>query len=258
MDTQNKRRSRATLHGDGAIAQGNNATAAGAGAVIIHGNNSGDINTGTQIVLSENATLNLAFTQPVETAAGLVQQLVLQSSSLPKSVAQDLAELMTELRKTHVTLVDKLNPLWDLKDSPAAFKTGFNKAFATYRQFYLSKDLGDERTHCHVLGEIGQRLAAQRPQGDANDATWQQLENLLRQLTQYDTDVIEAHYRPFMESVFKTLSQIKILLDAGDASQAIKIKQALVAKLEQDFAKIKASFEAMGDLIGKLNTAIKV
>ena len=262
MSEQNKRpnRSRARLEGSAAVAQGHNTAAAGAGAVIVHGNNSGDINTGTQIILSEIGTLNIAFTQPVDIAAGLVEQLVAQSQSLSKSVATDLAELMTELRRTHVTLVDKLNPLWDLKDTPAAFTKGFAKLFKTYRSFYLSKDLGDERTHCHVLGEIGQKLAAQRPHdvaNDPNDVTWSQLEGLLQQLTQYDTDVIEAHYRPFMDSVYKALSQINVLLAAGNMAQAIQIKQTLVTTLEKDFANVKARFEVMGDLIGKLNTAIQ-
>jgi hypothetical protein len=39
----------ATLTGDGAIAQGNNSVAVGSGGVHIDGNNSGNINTGTQI-----------------------------------------------------------------------------------------------------------------------------------------------------------------------------------------------------------------
>lgn len=43
------RSSRAGLTGDGAIAQGPNAKAVGAGSLLIGGNNAGNINTGTQI-----------------------------------------------------------------------------------------------------------------------------------------------------------------------------------------------------------------
>jgi hypothetical protein len=255
---RNRRSNRARLRGDGAIAQGQNATAAGAGAVVVGGNNSGDINSGTQIVLSEIGTLNLHFTQPVDAAAGLVRQVIQQSPTLPKTVAADLAELMKELRRTHQTLVDKLDPVWNLKDNPNTFPKRFDSAFTKYRTFYLSKDLGDERTHCRVLGQIGAVLAAARPHGDASDATWQQLENLLRQLNDYDTDVIEQHYRPFMDSVYKTLNQINALLNAGDVAQAIQLKQALVNKLEQDYAAMRANFDEMGDIIGKINTAMKI
>jgi hypothetical protein len=255
---RNRRSNRARLRGDGAIAQGQNATAAGAGAVVVRGNNTGDINTGTHIVLSEIGTLNLSFNQPTEMAAGLVRQIVLQSPALPKSVAADLDTLMKELRRTHQTLVTKLDPVWNLKDNPATFAKRFDSAFTKYRTFYLSKDLGEERTHCHVLGQIGRQLAAARPKGDASDATWQQLESLLRQLNDYDIDVIEEHYRPFMDSVYKTLNQINALIGAGDVAQAIQLKQALVAQLEKDYAAMRANFDEMGDIIGKINTTMKV
>lgn len=255
---RNRRSNRARLRGDGAIAQGQNATAAGAGAVVVRGNNTGDINTGTHIVLSEIGTLNLSFNQPTEMAAGLVRQIVLQSPALPKSVAADLDTLMKELRRTHQTLVTKLDPVWSLKDNPATFAKRFDSAFTKYRTFYLSKDLGEERTHCHVLGQIGRQLAAARPKGDASDATWQQLESLLRQLNDYDIDVIEEHYRPFMDSVYKTLNQINALIGAGDVAQAIQLKQALVAQLEKDYAAMRANFDEMGDIIGKINTTMKI
>lgn len=252
----------AILTGSGAVAQGQEALAVGRAGVGVRGDNSGTINTGTQFKIDQ---LSLQFLQPLDLASGLASAIAPQLAQAtapigaPTPAALQLRNLVEELRRTHKTLVDLLDPLWDIDDVPATFAAAFKPVYRQFRRFYNGNDLGNSRTHCHIIRSIRDDLHSARPRGGADEAAWAQMEGILAQLGNSDQDIIEARYRPFMRQVYEILGDIDALLNAQppDVAQAIQIKRALQDKLQDGFDATKAKFEEMNDTIDRLDDVLR-
>ncbi len=252
----------AQVSGSGAVAQGQDALAAGAAGVGVRGDNTGTINTGTQFKIN---TLSLQFLQPLDLASSLASAIaphLAQTTApvgAPTPAALQLRNLVEELRRTHKTLVDLLDPVWDIDDAAATFAATFKPVYRQFRRFYNGNDLGSSRTHCHIIRAIRDDLYRARPQGGADEAAWAQMEGILAQLGNSDMDIIEAQYRPFMLKVYDILGDIDGLLNAQppDVAQAIAIKRALQDKLQDGFDATKAKFEEMNDTIDRLDDVLR-
>src|SRR5438105_2657017 len=70
----------------------------------------------------------------------------------------DLLSLMEELRKTHSTIVKAISPLRRVPDDAATFARDFGAVYNDFRDLYDAKDFWEERTHCHKIRLILEKL----------------------------------------------------------------------------------------------------
>ncbi|MGB7621849.1 MAG: hypothetical protein WBN92_05820 [Terriglobia bacterium] len=171
------------------------------------------------------------------------------------SMLADLTDLMEELRKTHSTIVKLVSPLRRIPDSPSTFVNDFKNVYNDFRDFYDAHDFGDERTHCHKIIQIQNRMLKRKPLFGSNQQ-WTDLYASLKALANADLDIIDYQFKPFMAWFDQTMNRIKSLIDNNDLTQAISEKRAFLGSLGQEYDKNKAMLEEMTDTVGKLTAGL--
>ena len=84
------------------------------------------------------------------------------------STTADLTELMSELSKTHASIVKMVSPLRRIKDDPATFGEDFKAVYFDFHDFYDAFDFMDARTQCHKIRQIRKRMERRKPLFDLN------------------------------------------------------------------------------------------
>jgi len=171
------------------------------------------------------------------------------------SITADLTDLMEELRKTHSTIVKLVSPLRRIADNPKTFGDDFRGVYNDFRDFYDAYDFGNERTHCHKLRQIRNRMLKRKPRFGSSQL-WNDLYQSLGALSNADFDLIDNQYKPFMAWFDETMNKINQHVGNNDISQALTEKQLFLAQLGPEYDKNKMILEEMTDLIGKLTTGL--
>lgn len=204
----------------------------------------------------------LDFLNPLNIAAEVIKKLVDVWTTLKDrkdrettSIIADLTDLIEELRKTHSTIVKLVSPLRRIADDPMAFGNEFKKVYNDFRDFYDAYDFGNERTRCHKIRQIQNRMLKRKPLFGA-DAQWNQLHASLGALSNADFDIIDNQYKPFMASFDKTMNSINQHVDNNVIPLAIAEKAAFLASLGPDYDKNKRMLEEMTDTIGTLTAGL--
>jgi hemerythrin len=204
----------------------------------------------------------LDFLNPLNIAAEASKKLVDVWTNLTDrkdrettSIIADLTDLIEELRKTHSTIVKLVSPLRRIADDPMAFGNEFKKVYNDFRDFYDAYDFGNERTRCHKIRQIQNRMLKRKPLFGV-DAQWNQLHASLRALSSADFDIIDNQYKPFMALFDKTMNSINQHVDNNDISLAIAEKTAFLASLGPDYDKNKRLLEEMTDTVGTLTAGL--
>lgn len=172
-----------------------------------------------------------------------------------ESIRAELLGLMEELRKTHSTLIKAISPLRRLQDDPKTFENDFRAVYNDFRDFYDAYDFWQERTHCHKVRQIQERLEKHQSP-ITRTPQWTALQTSLNALSNSDLDVIEYHYRPFMERFNRVMEEIDAQLKRGDPAQAITLKQVFLDQLAPQYEAIKHILRLMTDTIGEIETAL--
>lgn len=223
------------------------------GGVTISG---GTVNVGGSIIGHDlNITIPL---QNVNDAARVTREIVktLTTGGLEnETVREDLLSLMEELRKTHSTLVKAISPLRRVPDTPGVFEPKFREVYNDFRDFYDAYDFWDARTHCHKVGQIQYRLQKSRAP-ITQTPQWIQLQGYLSALSNADMDVIEQHYRPFMQRFNEVMMDINRQITNGDVSGAIKLKQAFLDELSPQYEEIKKILSEMTETIAEIEDGL--
>ena len=207
-------------------------------------------------------TTALDFLNPINAAIDAGKKLVDVIVSLKDrrdrettSIIADLTDLMEELRKTHSTIVKLVSPLRRMDDNPATFGEDFKKLYFDFRDFYDAYDFGDERTHCHKIGQIQNRMLKRRPLFGSTQL-WDELYQSLNALSNADMDIIEARYKPFMAWFNECMNKIYQNVNANTIPQAITEKQNFLAMLGPEYDKNKQMLDEMTDTIGVLTARL--
>ena len=167
------------------------------------------------------------------------------------SITAVLTDLMVELRKTHSTIVKLISPFRKIEDNPGTFSKDFRAYYSDFRDFVDSHDFIDERTHCHRIAQIENRLLKYKsPLVDT--AEWKTIQSQLNSLTSWDEDVIERQYVPFVRNLNGAMKGINELIDGRQLAEAMAKKRELLATLEPEFQKTKAMLVRMNDTINTL------
>lgn len=203
--------------------------------------------------------LNIAIhLQNVNDAASAARTIVMNLSKSDLESEANRAELlglMEELRKTHSTLVKAISPLRRLRDDPQIFQDEFPAIYNDFRDFYDAYDFWQERTHCHKVRQIRGRLEKHQV-AIAQSPQWIQLQGYLAALSNADMDVIESHYRPFMEQFNQVMLEINERVKKGEVAQAITLKQVFLDALAPQYDAIKDVLRLMTDTIGEIEVAL--
>lgn len=203
--------------------------------------------------------LNIAIhLQNVNDAAGAARAIAMtltKGDLESETIRAELLGLMEELRKTHSTLVKAISPLRRIRDDAQTFGQEFGEVYNDFRDFYDAYDFWQERTHCHKVSQIRARLEKHQ---DALTRTpqWMQLRNYLGKLSDADTDVIEYHYRPFMERFNRVMTEINARVNKGELAQAITLKQVFLDELTPQYDAIKNALRSMTETIGEIEQAL--
>lgn len=203
--------------------------------------------------------LNIAIhLQNVNDAASAARTIVMNLSKSDlesEAIRAELLGLMEELRKTHSTLVKAISPLRRLRDDPQIFQDEFPAIYNDFRDFYDAYDFWQERTHCHKVRQIRGRLEKHQV-AIAQSPQWIQLQGYLAALSNADMDVIESHYRPFMEQFNQVMLEINERVKKGEVAQAITLKQVFLDALAPQYDAIKDVLRLMTDTIGEIEVAL--
>lgn len=204
----------------------------------------------------------LDFLNPLNIAADAIKKLVDVWTTLKDrkdkettSMLADLSGLMEELRKTHFTIVKLVSPLRRTADDPMVFGKEFEGVYNDFRDFYDANTFGDERTRCHKIREIQNRMLKRIPLFGSN-VQWNQLDTSLGALSNADLNIIDNQYKPFMEWFDKTMKSIKQHVDNNDIPLAIAEKTAFLASLGPEYDKNKKMLEEMTDTVGTLTAGL--
>jgi hypothetical protein len=171
------------------------------------------------------------------------------------SMIADLTDLIEELRKTHSTIVKLVSPLRRIADNPNTFGNDFTAVYDDFRDFYDAYDFGNERTRCHKIRQIQNRMLKRKPLFGAADQ-WKQLHASLASLANADFDIIDNQYKPFMASFDQTMNRIKQSVDNNNIPLAIAEKAGFLASLGPEYDKNKKMLEEMTDDIGRLTAGL--
>jgi hypothetical protein len=171
------------------------------------------------------------------------------------SIVADLLGLMEELRRTHSTIVKLVSPLRRIPDSKATFANDFVKVFDDFRDFIDARDFSTERTHCHKITQIKNRMKKRKPKFGKKQQ-WDELYNDLDQLHGADIDIIDNLFKPFIKRFNQAMVKIYQLVKNKDIKQAIVEKNKFLDTLESEYTKNKAMLENMTDVIGKLTAGL--
>ena len=204
----------------------------------------------------------LDFLNPLNVAASATRSLVDVWTTIrdrkdreTASMIADLTDLMEELRKTHSTIVKLVSPLRRIPDSPSTFGNDFRNVYNDFRDFYDAHDFGDERTHCHKIRQIQNRMLKRKPLFGSNQQ-WTELYASLGALSNADLDIIDHQFKPFMSWFDQTMNRINNLVDNNQIAQAIAEKKTFLASLGQEYDKNRAMLEEMTDTVGKLTAGL--
>ncbi|MFZ5879351.1 MAG: hypothetical protein ACOY0R_08265 [Chloroflexota bacterium] len=204
----------------------------------------------------------LDFLNPVNTAVETGKSLVDVFASLQDrrerentSMAADLQELISELRRTHATIVKLVSPLRRIPEDPAVFAGEFRQVYYDFRDAYDAYDFGDERTHCHKLRRIQQRMLNRKPRfGSTRD--WDALYTSLQALSNSDLDLIDQQYKPFMAWFDSVMQAIQALVESNDIPQAMAARRDFLSQLGPEYDRNKAVLDQMNDLVGTLTAEL--
>ena len=206
--------------------------------------------------------MNLDFLNPINAASSAIKSLVDvwklnrdRNDQLNSSAIADLTGLLEELRKTHSTIVKLVSPLRRIPDSPTTFAADFNNIYFDFRDFYDAYDFGNERTHCHKVNQIQNRLFRRKPIF-GSEQQWAQLQQDLAALADADFDIIDSQFKPFMEWFNATMDTIKRYVDAGAIDQALQAKKAFLDDIGPEYGKNKGMLEEMTNSIGHLTSGL--
>lgn|SRR5262249_27662868 len=206
--------------------------------------------------------MDLAFLNPINGAASAVKSLVDVWNTIrdrkdceTASMIADLTGLMEELRKTHSTIVRLVSPLRRIPDSPASFAGDFKNVYFDFRDFYDAYDFGDERTHCHKIGQLQNRMQKRKPMFGSNQQ-WTDLYVGLATLSNADQDIIDYQFKPFMAWFDQNMNRINQLVDNNDINGAILEKKTFLDSLAPEYSQNKAMLDEMTDTIGHLTSGL--
>ncbi|HKP48317.1 MAG TPA: hypothetical protein VJT50_17070 [Pyrinomonadaceae bacterium] len=204
----------------------------------------------------------LDFLNPLNIAAEATKKLVDVWSTIKDrknrettSMIADLTDLIEELRKTHSTIVKMVSPLRRISNNPVTFGDDFRSVYDDFRDFYDAYDFGDERTRCHKIRQIQNRMLKRKPLFGAKEQ-WNQLHLSLETLNNADFDIIDNQYKPFMLSFDQTMNRIKQHVDVNNIPAAITEKEAFLASLGPEYDQNKSMLEEMTDTIGTLTAGL--
>lgn len=172
-----------------------------------------------------------------------------------ESIRADFLSLMEELRKTHSTIVKAISPLRRIQDDKSTFENDFRAVYNDFRDFYDAYDFWEERTHCHKIRQISQRLEKYRLP-ITKTSGWGQLQGNLAALSNADDDVIERYYRPFMERFNDVMVKINQHVNDRDIGRAITLKQVFLAELLTQYDGIKEMLRLMTDTIADIEISL--
>jgi hypothetical protein len=172
-----------------------------------------------------------------------------------ESIRADLLSLMEELRRTHSTIIKSISPLRRIPDNEATFAGDFRAAYNNFRDFYDAYDFWEERTHCHKIGRIQGRLE-QHNAAIMRSNEWAHLRQNLVALSHADLDVIEQHYKPFMQHFNNVMVEIDRLVMSGEVVQAITLKQVFLNELSSQYDGIKEMLRLMTATIAEIETSL--
>jgi hypothetical protein len=204
----------------------------------------------------------LDFLNPLNIAAEAIKKLVDVWGTIhdrknreTTSMLADLTDLIEELRKTHSTIVKMVSPLRRIANNPVTFENDFKSVYDDFRDFYDAYDFGEERTRCHKIRQIQNRMLKRIPLFGAREQ-WDQLHTSLGALSNADFDIIDNQYKPFMASFDQTMGRIKQEVDSGNIPLAIAEKERFLASLGPEYDKNKMMLEEMTDTIGTLTAGL--
>lgn len=204
----------------------------------------------------------LDFLNPLNIAAEAIKKLVDVWGAIKDrkdrettSMLADLTGLMEELQKTHSTIVKMVSPLRRTTDNPATFGNDFKSVYNDFRDFYDAKDFCDERTRCHKIRQIQQRMLKRKPLFGA-DEQWEQLHTSLEALSDADSDIIEERYIPFMASFDQAMNRIKQEVDNNNIPLAIAERDSFLSTLGPEYDKNKRMLKEMTNTVGTLTAGL--
>ncbi len=202
-----------------------------------------------------NISLHLQQVDDAARVASAVSAALTQTDPVSQSIRSDLLSVMEELRRTHSTLVKLVSPLRRVKDSAATFADEFEAVYNDFRDFYDVYDFAEERTRCHKLRQIGQRL-------DRHEAPitrtpeWANLQADLHELYDLDINLIEGFYRPFTDRFNNVMVRIHEHIGKQEIGQAIALKQVFLAELSPQYDAIKGRLRFMTDAMSGIEDAL--
>jgi hypothetical protein len=172
-----------------------------------------------------------------------------------ESIRADLLSLMEELRRTHSTIVKAISPLRRIKDDETTFENDFKATYNDFRDFYDAYDFWEERTHCHKISQILQRLEKHHTP-ITQTPEWDQLRRNLEALSDADGDLIERYYRPFMQRFNDVMVKINQHVNGREIGQAITLKQVFLDELTAQYDGIKDMLRVMTSVIANIEESL--
>lgn len=219
-------------------------------------------NAAAEVAAAVDKMTMLNFLQPLNEGVNRISPLIDSWRSLENrdrqevaSITADLSSLLDELRKTHLTIVKLVSPLRRIPNEPKVFSVEFRNVYNDFRDIYDAYDFNDERTRCHNIERVRNRLERRnRPFG--TEAEWKALFDQLGLLGNADNDLIEQHYRPFMQRFNETMNTISDHLENDRFSEAIDAKKDFLASLETEYDKTKAYLKEITETVSLLTVEL--
>ena len=219
-------------------------------------------NVAAEVAAAVERMSALEFLNPINAGAIALRPLVDSWSSLDNparqeaaGIAADLTSLLEELRRTHSTIVKTVSPLRRLPDDAAVFPEKFKDVYDDFRDVYDAYDFSDERTRCHKIKQIQNRLQ-RRARCFGTDEQWMDLFGHLEILGEADMNLIERHYVPFMDRFNTAMKTIEDHLKSNRVAEAIVAKNEFLTSLDTEYDKTKLYLKEMTDTIGFLEAQL--
>jgi hypothetical protein len=217
----------------------------------------GDVQTARDFVGRDQFNISVHL-QDVNDAAQVTRAIAaaLSKSDLEsESIRAEFLSLMEELRKTHSTIVKTISPLRRVQDNANTFASDFEAVYNDFRDFYDAYDFWEERTRCHKIRQIGERLEKHRSP-ITQTPEWVQLRRNLDGLYQGDTDLIDAYYRPFMTRFNDVMAKIHQHVVQQEIGEAITLKRVFLDELTPQYDGIKQMLGLMTNTIANIELSL--
>jgi hypothetical protein len=169
-----------------------------------------------------------------------------------RKVSSELRDLISELQRTHQTLVDALE-LFSLLDAKAFFEGWRSAKSELSRKYHGGTIASDAHTHCSAVVNTVLDLCSQIPEEAPG---YRRIEEITRSVISQDWEVIVPVMTSILERSQLELDLIAHSIEKGDKRRAIQLKEKYWFDAQHDYQTIRNSLDKMRRLSNEIDTTV--